>query len=225
MGCHASANLELAIPGYQGPIEDPTANNAATRGTHMHEIMAEIMQLKPTDARKFSEAAVYMSELAARRRFTRLVEEEMTADWLVSTPKTTADLVLFTKDEMHVVDLKTGKIPVDPVENKQLMYYGATYGHMAPKAKGIHLHIVQPWAGIMDSWFADTARIAQFMVDARAAEAAILAGDTTFSPGDHCTFCPANPHTRVAKGHPVCPAMQELLYPRLMNESDILEGM
>ena len=52
------------------------------------------------------------------------------------------------------------------------------------------------------------------MADAKAAEAHILAGSTTFSPGDHCKFCPANPQGRGAKGKPYCPAMMSLLYPQ-----------
>lgn len=224
MNCYASANLELAIPGYQGPIEDPNANTAATRGTKMHEYMANIMELPLADARKFSEALEYIVKVRSLRRFTALVEVPAIAEWLTTKPGTTADLVLHVTDEMHVLDLKTGKIPVEPADNKQLLYYAATYGHLAPKAKGVHLHIVQPWAGIMDSWFASSQDIAAFMLEAKRAEAAIQAGNVAFSPGDHCTFCPANPHTRAAKGHPVCPAMQELLYPRVMDYDAILEA-
>ena len=131
INCHASANLELAIPGYQGPIEDPNANTAATRGTHMHEIMAQVFSLSATDARKFSEAMVYISEVQKLRRFSKLIEHETTAEWLVTKPRTTADLVFYVKDEIHILDLKTGKIPVSPVENPQLLYYAATYGHLA----------------------------------------------------------------------------------------------
>jgi hypothetical protein len=52
------------------------------------------------------------------------------------------------------------------------------------------------------------------MMDAMVAEKKIQAGSTTFSPGDHCMFCEANPHGRGAKGKPYCPAMMSLLYPQ-----------
>lgn len=47
----------------------------------------------------------------------------------------------------------------------------------------------------------------------------------TFSPGDHCKFCPANPHGRGAKGKPYCPAMMGLLYPQpAVNYDEMLES-
>jgi hypothetical protein len=222
IACHASAQLDLAIPNWVPPVVDETANNAANRGTAMHEVFAQLMTLPASDVQNFSDALAYTAEVRRRRRFTVLIEEEQTADWLQSAPSTTADLVLFTQDEMHILDLKTGKIPVSPVDNSQLLYYAATYGHLAPKAKGVHLHIVQPWAGIMDEWFASAADIQRFMQDAIAAEAAILGGSTVFSPGDHCTFCAANPHGRGAKGYPKCPAMMRLHYPTSTDEAAIL---
>ena len=41
-------------------------------------------------------------------------------------------------------------------------------------------------------------------------------------PSDHCTFCPANPHTRGDKADMKCPAMMEMLYPPVIDEDDIL---
>ena len=88
-----------------------------------------------------------------------------------------------------------------------------------------HLHIVQPWADVMDSWFADVSVIAQFMNEAVLAHDAIHAGSTQFSPGDSCQFCPANPHGRGLKGQPLCPAMMALLYPTIpLDEDEILGG-
>lgn len=222
MACHASANLELAIPNWTPPEIDPNANNAANRGTAMHDTFASLMVLPVSDVKNFSDALSYVAEVRSRRRFQSLIEHEMRVDWLKTKPSTTADLVLYTQDEMHILDLKTGKIPVTAVENPQLLYYAATYGFLAPKAKGVTLHIVQPWADVMEEWYADAARIQQFMLDAKAAEFAIQQGSTMFQPGDHCTFCAANPHGRGAKGAPKCPAMMQLLYPSFTDEAAIL---
>lgn len=222
MSCHASANLPAAIPGWTAPEEDPNANNAANRGTAMHAVFADLMHLPVKDVENFSAALSYTAEVRGRRRFTALIEQEAVAEWLQTKPKTTADLVLYTQDEMHVLDLKTGRIPVQCIENYQLMYYAATYAHLAPKATGVTVHIVQPWGGVMEEWFVSAARLQQFMADAQAAEAAILGGDTSFMPGDHCTFCAANPHGRGSKGYPKCPAMMQLHYPNAFNADDIL---
>jgi len=213
LNCHASANLELAIPHWVPPVVDDTADNAANRGTEMHRMFADVMSLSTADARRMAEAIAYVAEVRARRRFKTMIEQVVVAEWLDTKPGTCADLVLYVADEIHVFDLKTGKIPVSAFENNQLMYYAVTYGPLAPKAKGVHLHIVQPWADNIETWFADAARLKQFMMDAMVAEKKIQAGSTTFNPGDHCQFCPANPHGRGARGRPNCPAMLQLLYP------------
>jgi Protein of unknown function (DUF2800) len=220
MACHASANLELAIPNWVHPEEKKTG--AASRGTAMHELLDPIMRLKASEVQQFSELLTYVAELRATRRFNVLVEESVTAEWLDTKPGTTADLVLFTQDEMHIVDYKWGKMPVEVTGNQQLLYYAACYAPLAPKAKGVTLHILQPPIHKYESWFADTTVIGQFMADARAAEAAIQAGDTTFGPSDSCTFCPANPHSRGEKGRPLCPAMMKMLYPDKTDEDEIL---
>jgi hypothetical protein len=84
------------------------------------------------------------------------------------------------------------------------------------------MHILQPWADGNNHWFADTNVMAEFKAKAIAAEAKVLAGDTTFGPGEHCKFCPANPHSRGQKGRPFCPAMMGMLYPPIIDEDEIL---
>lgn len=224
MQCHASANLPLAIEGWEDPVDDPTKDNAAHRGTHVHEVFAQAMKFNAKDLKKFSEAITYIANLRSSRRFNVLIEEQAVATWLPSQPGTTADLVLYLQDEIHIVDLKAGRIPQPAVDNKQLLFYAATYGHLAPKAKGVYLHIVQPWADLMEVWFADVTTIATFMTEAINTDSAITSGSTDFNPGDGCMFCPANPHSRGLKGKPSCPVMLQLLYPPLIDEDEILGG-
>ena len=224
MACHASANLELAIPHWTPPIKDPTADNAANRGTKMHAIMAEIMTLSRPDAENFAKALTYIAKVRELRRFSLLSEHPVTADWLTTKPGTTADLVLYTKDEMHIIDLKTGRIPVEVIDNKQMLFYAASYGHLAPKATGITLHIVQPWADNTTAWFASAGEISKFMRETKLAEAAIQGGDAAFGPGDHCMFCPANPQGRGEKGRPFCPALMEMYYPTIVDEDALISG-
>ena len=222
MVCHASANLELAIPGWEPPVDDRTADTAANRGSDMHELFAKIMELPNADMQMMAKAIAYVAELRGNRRFKVLVEQSIKATWLAGAPDTTVDLVLYTQDEIHVLDLKTGRIRVDVVGNEQLKYYAACFAPLAPKAKGVTIHIVQPWADNMDWAWVSTTELGQFMDEARAAEAAIIAGDVTFGPSDHCMFCPANPHARGLKGTPCCPVMLQILYPFRVDEDEIL---
>lgn len=222
MACHASANLDIAIPNWTPPVEDRTKDNAANRGTHMHEVFAKVMDLPRADMARLVEAMNYIVDLRATRQFKVLVEQSMKATWLHGDPLTTPDLVLYTQDEIHMIDLKTGKIPVDVVDNDQLKFGAVTVAHLAPRAKGVTCHILQPWANGCDSWFATTDVLKQFMREAIAADIAIRKKSTTFTPGDHCQFCPAYPHARGLKGKPFCPVTMKMLYPPILDEDEIL---
>ena len=224
MSCTASADLDKVIPGWEPPIQDPDADTAANRGTLMHSLFAGVMDLPLADQKNFLKALEYVTEVQSRRRFKRLIEHNIEVDWLVKPSKTTADLVLYTKDELHVLDLKTGRIPVEAVGNRQLLFYAVTYAQFAPAAKSVSLHIVQPWADNCSEWTVTTEELSAFMDEARQAEKAIDSGQLTFSPGDHCLFCPANPHGRGGKGHPYCPELMDLYYPELVDLAAIERG-
>lgn len=221
--CPASANLDIAIPNWQPPVIDPTAG-AKGKGTNLHKIFEEVHALPAKDIKAISDLFAYVAELRSTRRFKVLTEAKIQATWLTTQPHTTADLVLYTADEIHILDPKTGKIPVEVVNNKQLLFYAACFAPLAPRAKGVTLHILQPWASTgCQSWFASSAVIQQFMLDMQEAERKILAHDTTFNPSDSCTFCPANPHGRSDKGRPLCPAMMNLLYPPFIDLNEMLD--
>ena len=222
MSCSASADLAAVIPRWNPPVEDRNANTAANRGTRMHEILAEVEMLSPKEMAGFAKAIEYIAEVRSRRRFTMLLEQTEMSDWLPQPEPTTADTVLFTQDEIHVLDFKWGRIPVEVVDNRQLLYYAATYAKYAPKATEVVLHIVQPNAGLFESWAVDTVTLAAFMSEAILVQEQLAAGLLNFMPGDHCTFCPANPHGRGAKGSPLCPAMMQLLYPAPFDEAALL---
>jgi hypothetical protein len=221
MSCSAAADLPAAIPNWVPPVIDSTV--AAQDGTDVHSIFEQVWEYGAKDLAAIAKTIDYVAQLRATRRFKVLIEKSMIAEWLTGKPETTADLVFYIQDEIHVIDTKWGKLKVEALRNPQLLYYAATYGALAPKAKGVHLHILQPRIDNMDHWFADTTEVGKFMADAQAAEARILAGDLTFGPSDHgCQFCPANPHTRGAKGKPFCPAMMSMLYPDKTDEDAIL---
>ena len=222
MACPGSADLERSIPGFVFPEVDED-KGAKGKGKSLHSYLEETSSLSASDLQKLAEALLYMADLRRRRRFKVLTEQTVEAEWLVTKPNTTVDVVLYTQDELHIVDYKTGKIPVYPEDNEQLMFYAACFVHLAPKAKGVWLHIVQPWADSgCTSWWCSVQDLADFIARAQATEQLIIAGDTTLTPSDHCTFCPANPHSRGDKGKPLCPPMMQLLYPMTVDEAEVL---
>lgn len=191
-------------------------------GTTLHRLLEPIVGLPNSQMQMAVKALAYIAEVRSRRRFNVLVEESMVADWLPSKPKTTADIVLYLADELHILDTKFGKIPVEVIDNEQLMHYAMTYAHLAPKAREVHLHIIQPAIDNMEEWVVDSKTLARFAADCVAADQRIQAGDITFGPSDNCTFCPAYPHSRSDKGKPLCPATMAMLYPPVVHEDEIL---
>ena len=238
MACHASADLPRAIPGYTPPVIDKEIGGAAQAGTDVHKVIEDLLAIKTvtkSGVTKFNakdmiavgRILTYLGELWSTRRFKVTNEVPADAVWLDRAanegyPSTTADIVFSTQDELHIVDVKWGKIKVEVFDNKQLLYYAATYSGLAPKAKKVTVHILQPRADNMESWTFDTFELMKFMDEARAADNAIRAGDTTFGPGDHCLFCPAYPHARIQKGTPLCPATLDLLYPGRVDTAAML---
>lgn len=225
MSCHASADLERAIPGYAHPVEDRTADNAANRGTAKHEMLEPLKMLTASEIRAMGVYLTWLGALRSKRRFKVLVEKKVKATWLQTEPTTTADQVLYVGDEIHIVDDKWGKIPVSVHDNAQMLFYAVSYASLAPKAPGVHLHIAQPLIDNFESTYISADDLAVFMKEAQEAEQRIINGDLTFGPSDHCTFCPANPHGRGARGTMSCPAMTQLLYPRVVDEDAILNEL
>jgi hypothetical protein len=227
MNCHASANLEAAIPGLELPVEDRTVDNAANRGTSFHTEMERLMnEYSANELDKIAASLKYVSAVRRLRRFKVLTEAKGTGWWLSQKPGTTSDLVLYVADEIHVLDYKFGKIPVAAKDNAQGKYYSLAFSPLAPKAKGVHFHIVQPFADNYDSVFFTAAELEQFRVDTANADRAIQNGSTTFGPTDKgCLFCPANPHSRGAKATKFCPVMMQMLYPVKVDEDAILDDV
>ncbi len=160
--------------------------------------------------------------------FYELIEERsIECDWLPSHPLTTPDVVFATKRVLVVIDYKTGKIPVSPVDNDQLMFYAvsALYAYYQRelwyKIDKVVLVIWQP--GNHDEWETTVDHLLQWRELALEADLSIIGKDLTLRPGTYCTFCPANPHSRGDKAPPYCPAQMSLLYPSNTDEEAVLD--
>ena len=112
ISCHGSADLEKAIPNFvHGPIDD--TKGAAIKGTERHVVIEEMNKETVTDMQHMIDLFQYIVDLRRTRRFNVLTEHQVTSDWLPKPQKSTLDLCLYTQDEIHVLDPKTGKIPVE----------------------------------------------------------------------------------------------------------------
>ena len=142
--------------------------------------------------------------------------------WLTSRPKTTVDVAGYGTRTLDILDWKSGKIPVSPVENDQLMFYAvsalAEWSNVT-SVQRVVMHIVQP--GNIDNWECSIAELMAWKRRAQHTDSLIQQKDLTLRPSDHCTFCPANPHSRGDKAKPYCPAMMEMLYPSVADEDEI----
>lgn len=228
IGCHASADLENAIPGFKLPENDPDrepiipenlgyivemiekvststgSSKAANRGTMLHACVATLLAEFSTAGKlqQLTNLFIILNSVMNKRRYKMLIEETAVLDWLQRPAPTTADLVLYTADELHVWDWKFGSMPVDP-SALQLKIYGLAFQHYAPKAKGVWVHVLQP--GNAESAYFSNEQLQQAKELVIQHEAEVLAGDLSFNTGKQCEFCPASPFTRGAKGNLSCP--------------------
>jgi hypothetical protein len=201
---------------YQVPVKDASGSVTGTRDK----------AVEPRYVVAMAEAIEYVADLIDTMdadSLEILVEVKTTAEWLSTKPKTTVDLVIKDKYVMHVLDLKMGEIEIDATNNTQLMYYAWTFGGVNyPEVK---LHIMQ--RNNTNDWTISFAKLHEWSNEMKESERAILGGDKKLTPGGHCTFCPANPHSRSDKGSKACPAMLTMLYgerDEQQSDIDVLEG-
>lgn len=154
-------------------------------------------------------------------------ETSVMATWLEKPVSTTPDIVVYSRSSriLWILDYKTGKIKVSPVDNDQLLYYATCYVQMllerGDRVDEVILAVAQP--DNFEHWAISLPFLGAWKKRAKQAEQKILQGSTKLVPGDKCTFCPANPHTRGDKGAPLCPVMLEMLYPTRIDELAILD--
>jgi len=139
----------------------------------------------------------------------------------------TADVVILSKQTIHVIDLKFGKgIPVHALHNSQLRLYalGAwnKFKEEYPDLKEVKYTIHQPR---LDSISSDGTTIhklvdwANYFVKPKAKKAWSGAGE--FLPGDWCQFCRAKAQCRARSDYNTELANQDFRDPPLLSENEI----
>ena len=95
-------------------------------------------------------AEIYVDYILKRQKelnATKIIEEKLYINEISDKCYGTADCILIAEDRICVIDLKSGKWPVEAVKNKQLMIYGlgalTRYGQSNPDIT-VELTIVQP---------------------------------------------------------------------------------
>lgn len=195
--CPGSVQLEATIP-----ETEPGA--AALRGTAIHEIAEAIMRGEDVPKRHSDKPAEWVAE--ARAYATTL--QEYTEPWakkrmveLNTTPGLqgihdslggTADYVAIGGGRILVADLKTGRTPVDPTNNPQLMTYavGAVLQLKAPPGVAVTLAIYQ--AGQLKTWDTDHGQLMDWADALRHIAARVWSPQPQRTPSSSaCQWCRA----------------------------------
>lgn len=196
-------------------VEEVPPGEAAERGTRIHE-QAELYMTEGTPPDNSDEGWIAAG-------FVEFVEREFIAEDYVDylsefrvyseEPEAlfgTADAVLYGEGLLHVIDLKTGRTPVQTEGNPQLYLYahmalqnlmGAGKIRLEPKQVKITIyqHSDAEREASVVSAMVDVPELNELMEDAL--EAVRNTKDFPLNPGKACTFCPARA---------VCPALQNI---------------
>ena len=202
MSCPGSVRLENQMP-YE------PAGEAAAIGTAIHELSEQLLtnQLIPLDVNPEHLAMAkdykkFIDTLVEHPR-KRLIEVNVDAGLSTLHPALggTADAVLVDGDHLHIVDLKTGRVLVDAIENRQLLTYalGAMRQFNAPGTITCTMHIFQPRAG-HSKWTVTGERLIEHGVQLKAAAELALSPDApTNASVDACRYC---------KAKTICPSIR-----------------
>lgn len=204
MLCPGSVKLESRMP-WEPPGE------AAQIGTAIHELSEAMLRgdaLNPADYpdehwNMANEYAEFVNGLCVQPK-RKLIEVNLDEGLKSLHPALggTADAVLTEKRTLHVVDLKTGRIPVSAHNNKQMLTYalGAMRQFGAPADIEVAMHIFQPRTG-HNVWVTDGLTVIAHGHELKVAAEAALSDDAPINPGgSQCQWCRAKP---------ICPALRE----------------
>ena len=204
MTCPGSVRLESQMP-YEPPGE------AAAIGTAIHELSEAMLRGDALNQADYEDShwnmassyVKFINELIENPR-KKLIEVNVD-DGLKSLHQAlggTADAVLVDGNHLHVIDLKTGRVPVEAENNRQLLTYavGVMRKFNAPKDITCTMHIFQPMVG-HSSWTVDGARLIQHGVDLQQAATLALSYDAPTNPSpDACKYCRAKT---------ICPSIRQ----------------
>ena len=139
----------------------------------------------------------YIVSIANNCKSAPFIDIEQKVDFSKWVPEAfgTADCILISGGELHVIDLKYGKgVAVSPVDNPQLKLYGlGAYSlySMFYDVQEIILHIVQPRINNIESWSIAVNDLLKWAEEIKPIALDAFNGSDKFKAGSHCKFCKA----------------------------------
>lgn len=204
MTCPGSYRLEALMP-YEPPGE------AAAIGTAIHELSERMLRGEeiddpdiPSDHIEMASMYVkFINELVPNPR-KKLIEVNLDAGLKSLHPALggTADAILVDGNHLHVCDLKTGRVPVEAENNKQLLTYalGAMRQLNAPADIQCTMHIFQPKTG-HSKWTVSGVDLITHGHELKKAADLALTHDAPTNPSpDACKYCRAKT---------ICPSIRQ----------------
>ncbi len=144
----------------------------------------------------------YVKEIYLKYKGTPFIAVEKRVDYSAYAEKGfgTADCIIISGNDLHVIDFKYGKgVPVAAESNPQLMLYAlgaVSMYRMLYAIKTIHLHVFQPRINNTSEWTLDIDALDAFAEEVKVKAQEALRGDGAFVAGEHCRFCPARSNCR-----------------------------
>lgn len=203
----------VLCPGSVDAVETEEAGVFADAGTKLHGLAAMLLQLgdvsvmglSPDEVEVVSKYANYVwaweAELAPCMVYVEKTLESCRVPDFGGTP----DVVLVSRDTIHVVDLKTGRVPVSPYDNYQLMAYLNLARERFPEATRFFGSIVQPVVtGKPEAVEYTLEQLLDFSFQLTSA-----LGSNDFRAGTHCQYCPMLATCQTARDYTIkCAAFE-----------------
>ncbi|OLR65166.1 DUF2800 domain-containing protein [Peptoniphilus porci] len=171
--------------------------------------------------------ASYVTEVISRYESPAVfVEERLDLSDYVKESFGTADCVVVSGNDLHIVDLKTGYIFVDTKENTQLMLYGlgalTLFDGIYDIEKVVH-HIYQPRRCNISTYEINKTELYKWGESVREIAEKAYKGEGEFSCGEWCIFCKAKNKCRKRAEENLKLAQDEFTLPPELSDDEIEE--
>jgi len=187
MACMMSANV--SEDNIYTPVEED--NPIAVEGTRLHDVAEKLLERESSAFSGVEDVVVdyvkYVRNLAESS--TIHIETKVTFKYLMDF-RGYVDAWIFKDGVLHVIDLKTGFIPVSAYKNPQLQLYAlGIYNDLIAmdyKIESICLHIHQSSVGNVSNWEMSVGDL----IDFESVLIESLRVTDSVETGEHCKYCP-----------------------------------